>query len=87
MCLRERAGNVQEPGRGVIVRDGHSEHAGKLPGRYLDADAGEEPEQDGPGQEVRQEPEPGHPGQQQQPAGEQGRETGQPDVLRGASNR
>ena len=34
------------------------------------------------GQEIRQEPEPGQPGQQQQTSREQGREPGQPDVLR-----
>jgi hypothetical protein len=63
------------------------EHVGELPGSHLDADAGEEPDQEGAGQEIRQEPEPGQPGQQQQPAREQGREPGQPDVLLRASGR
>ena len=61
--------------------------SGDLPGGHLDADAGEESDQDGTGQEIRQEPEPGQPGQQQQPAGEQGRQPGQPNVLRRASDR
>jgi hypothetical protein len=63
------------------------EHVWELPGSDLDADAGEEPDQDGAGQEVRQEPEPGQPGQQQQPVREQGRQPGQPDVLRRPSGR
>jgi len=87
VCLRERAGNVQEPGRGGLVRDGHPQHVGELPGCHLDADAGEEPDQDGPGQEVRQEPDPSQPGQQQEAASEQGRKPGQPDVLRRAKDR
>jgi hypothetical protein len=32
------------------------EHLGELPGRHLDADAGEESDQDGARQEIRQEP-------------------------------
>ena len=65
---RERAGDVQQPGRGGLVRDTHPQHVGELPGSDLDADAGQESDQDGAGQEVRQEAEPGQPGQQQQPA-------------------
>ena len=57
---------------GWPCRDGHPQHVGELPGGHLDTDAGEEPDQDGTGQEIRQEPEPGQPGQQQQPASEQG---------------
>ena len=37
--------------------------SGQLPGRHLDADAGQEPDQHGAGQEIRQEPRrPGRPG-------------------------
>ena len=82
MCLLERADNVQEPGRGGLIRDRYPQHVGELPGSHLDADAGEESDQDGTGQEIRQEPEPGQPGQQHQPASEQRRKPGQPDVLR-----
>jgi hypothetical protein len=87
VCLRDRADNVREPNRDVLARDGHSQHVGELPGSHLDADAGEEPDQDGTGQEVRQEPEPGQPGQQQQSASEQGRQPGQPDVVWRTSDR
>ena len=85
--LRKRADNVDEPGRGARVHHGYPQHVGELPGGHLDADAGEESDQDGTGQEVRQEPEPGQPGQQQQAAGEQGGKPGQPDVLRRADDR
>ena len=85
--LRQRPRHVQEPGRGALAGDSDPQHVGELPGSHLDTDAGEEPDQDGPGQEIRQEPEPGQPGQQQQPASEQGREPGQPDVLRRADGR
>ena len=87
VCLRECAGTVGEPGRGARVYHGDPQHVGELPGGHLDADAGEESDQDGTGQEVCQEAEPGQPGQQQQPASEQGGEAGQPDVLRRASDR
>ena len=66
--------------RVLLPGGSHPEHVGELAGSHLDTDAGEESDQDGAGQEIRQEPEPGQPGQQQQPAGEQGREPGQPDV-------
>ena len=79
--VRERAQRVQEPGRCLFARRGHPEHVGKLPGRHLDADAGQEPDQHGAGQEVRQEPEPGQPGEQQHRPGQQGREPGQLDVA------
>jgi len=55
-----------------------------MSGSYLDADAGQEPDQHGAGQEVGQEAEPGQPGDQQQHAGQQGRQPGQPDVPLGA---
>ncbi len=87
MYLRQRAHYLQEPGQGALALGRYPEHVGELPGRHLDTDTGEESDQDGPGQEVRQEPEPGQPRQQQQPAGEQGCEPRQPDVLRRASDR
>ena len=61
--LRQRPHHLQEPGRGAPAGGGDPQHVGKLPGGHLDADAGEESDQDGPGQEIRQEPEPGQPGQ------------------------
>ena len=82
MDMRERARDVQELGRGVLARGCHPEHVRELSCRHLNADAGEESDKDGTGQEVRQEPEPGQPGEQQQPTGEQGREPGQLDVSR-----
>ena len=85
--LRQGAHHLQEPGRGALAGGSHPEHVGELPGSHLDTDAGEEPDQDGAGQEIRQEPEPGQPGQQQQPAREQGRQSGQPDVLRRVGGR
>ena len=85
--LRECARDVQQPGRGALVRDGYPQHVGELPGGHLNPDASEESQQDGPGQEIRQEPEPGQPGHQQQPAREQRRQPGQPDVLRRARDR
>ena len=78
--VRKRVYDVPEPGQGVFSGGSHSEHVGELAGRHLDTDAGEESDQDGAGEEIRQEPEPGQPGQQQQRAGEQGCEPGQPDV-------
>ena len=78
--MRERSHEVQDLGHGTPARGSHPQYVGKLPGRHLDTDAGEEPDQDGTRQEIRQEPEPGQPGQQQHPAGQQGREPGQPDV-------
>ncbi len=87
MYLWQRPRDVQELGRGALARGSDPQHVGELPGGDLDTDAGEEPDQDGPGQEIRQESEPGQPGQQQQPAREQGHESGQPDVLLRASDR
>ena len=78
--MRERAYDVPEPGQGVLSGGSHPEHVGELAGRHLDTDAGEESDQDGAGEKIRQEPEPGQPGQQQQRAGEQGCQPGQPDV-------
>jgi hypothetical protein len=75
--LRQRAHHLQELGRGALAGDSHPEHVRELPGGDPDTDAGKEPDQHGPGQEIRQEPEPGQPGQQQQPAREQGRQPGQ----------
>ena len=78
--VRERADGVHELGQGLPARGGDPEHVGQLPDRYLDADAGQEPDQHGTGQEVGQEAEPGQPGREQHPAGQQGRQPGQPDV-------
>ena len=64
------------------ARGSHPEHVRELAGSHLDTDAGEEPDQDGAGQEIRQEPEPGQPGKQQQRPGQQGREPGQLHVSR-----
>ena len=55
--------------------------AGSCPGRHLDADAGQEPDQDGAEKEIGQETEPRRPGRQQHPPGQQGGQPGQPDVL------
>ena len=68
-------------GSDLLPRRGDAEHVGELPGRHLDPDAGQEPDQHGAGQEVRQEAQPDHPGQQQHRPGQQGREPGQPHVA------
>jgi hypothetical protein len=85
--VRELAEGVREPAQGAGAGGLDPEHVRQLPGGHLDADAGEEAEQDGAGQEVRQEAEPGQPGQQQQSAGEQRGEPGQLDVFRRSGGR
>ncbi len=83
----KRAHGADELGQGLCARGGHAEHVGQLPGGHLDADAGEEPDKDGAGKEIRQKPEPGQPGEEQQPAREQGREPGEPHVSRRTRDR
>ena len=85
--VREHADGVHELGQGLPARGGDPEHVGQLPGRYLDADAGQEPHQHGTGQEVGQEAEPGQPGREQHRASQQGRQPGQPDVSLRARHR
>jgi hypothetical protein len=85
--VREHADGVRELGQGLPARGGDPEHVGQLPDRYLDADAGQEADQHGAGQEVGQEAEPGQPGHEQHPGGQQGRQPGQPDVSLRAGHR
>ncbi len=66
----------------LAVGGTYSEHVRELTGGHLDTDAGEEPDQDGAGQEVRQEPEAGQPRQQQQPTCQQGHQSRQLHVSR-----
>ena len=60
-----------DAGRGSTVGRGHAEHAGELPERHLDADAGEEADEHGAGDEVGEEAEPRDARQDQQAAGDQ----------------
>ena len=79
--LHQLGVELPEPGRGLPADGRYPEHVRKLASRHLDADPGQEPDQDGAGQEVRQKPEPGRAGQQQQRADQQGRQPGQAHVL------
>ena len=63
---------MHDDANGARLAVGYAEHVGKLADGHLNADAGQEAEQDGPGQEVRQEAEPGQPRHQQHAAGEEG---------------
>ena len=87
MHVRESERGLQEFGQGLPVRDRQPEHLRQLAERHLDADAGEESDQHGAGEEVRQEREPRHPGEQQQQPGQQGGQPGQADVPGRARDR
>jgi hypothetical protein len=78
--IRERAHHPQQLGKALLARGSDPEHVRELADSHLNADAGQEPNQHRAGQEIRHEPEPGQPGEQEQPADQQGRHPGQPDV-------
>jgi len=85
--VREHADGVHELAHGLPARGGDPEHVGQLRDRYLDAGAGQEPDQHGAGQEVGQEAEPGQPGREQHRAGQQRGQPGQLDVSGRARHR
>ena len=60
---------------------GDAEHAAHLAACHLDPDAGQEPDQHRPGQEVGQESEADEAGDDQEHAGHQGQQPGERDVL------
>ena len=69
MAVRERAHRVPKNRQGLPALNRDAKHVGQLPDRHLDPDAGQEPDEHGPGQEVRQEAKPGQPGEHQQHRG------------------
>ncbi len=85
--MTERTQRVDELDHGSAARRGHAEHLRQLAHGDLDADAGQEAEQDGARQEVRQEPEPHDPREHQEHTGEQGRGPGELHVVRRPRNR
>ena len=68
-------------GRAAALAD--AEQAAELPQGHLDADAGEEADEDAVGEEVGDEPEPQEPGDDHEHAAHEGRESGHGDPLRG----
>ena len=64
-----------------LAAPGDAEEPGELPGRDLDADAGEKPDENGPREEVRKKPEPQHASEKKVGAGEEGEHPGERHVL------
>lgn len=78
------AQGVEEAPDSVLAGRRDPEHDVELRGSHLDADAGEEADEDRAGEEVGEERQTGQAGQQQQPAHHQRQEGGELDVAVGA---